>query len=143
MKSDQQLDDHADPRNATAWRTELGGRVTVLENGMSELKSTTSALMQSVTDVGRQVELLRSDIRSDKHPTNWSAIIAALALVLAAGGGYTTLVNAPLQRQVERQHEALVDMHNEDLRTAYFRGRTEARLDAIEKQHPSFDPNRP
>lgn len=47
--------------------------------------------------------------------TKWGPIIAALALLLAAGGGYTTLITIPMEREATRLQEELHDMGRREL----------------------------
>lgn len=57
--------------------------------------------------------------------TKWGPIIAALALLLAAGGGYTTLITMPMQYEATRLQEELHEMGKRELDVARALGRLE------------------
>lgn len=57
--------------------------------------------------------------------TKWGPIIASLALLLAAGGGYTTLITIPMEREANRLQEELHDMGRRELDYARALGRLE------------------
>ena len=61
--------------------------------------------------------------------TKWGPIIAALALLLAAGGGYTTLITLPMEREAARLQEELHDMSKRELELQRAVGRLEGRAD--------------
>lgn len=57
--------------------------------------------------------------------TKWGPIIAALALLLAAGGGYTTLITIPMEREASRLQEELHEMGKREIDYARALGRLE------------------
>lgn len=61
--------------------------------------------------------------------TKWGPIIAALALLLAAGGGYTTLITIPMEREGTRLQEELHEMGKREIDYARALGRLEGRAE--------------
>ena len=47
--------------------------------------------------------------------TKWGPILTAVALLLAAGGGYTTLITIPMERSSDRMQEEMHDMSKREL----------------------------
>ena len=125
---------HASPQNAPEWRAELSGRVTVVETGLNELKATTAAIGQSLKDLGSGVERLALDIRAERKPTQWGVLLSLLALVVAVGGGFTTLTVQPLKDSISSLDNRVASLREQSFDTAYFRGAAEERDKALDRQ---------
>ena len=57
--------------------------------------------------------------------TKWGPILTAVALLLAAGGGYTTLITMPMEREADRLQIELHEMGERELEFARALGRLE------------------
>ncbi len=57
--------------------------------------------------------------------TKWGPILTALALLLAAGGGYTTLITMPMTHEVDRLQEELHEMGKREIDYVRALGRLE------------------
>ncbi|KKN76177.1 hypothetical protein LCGC14_0373880 [marine sediment metagenome] len=57
--------------------------------------------------------------------TKWGPILTAIALLLAAGGGYTTLITIPMEREADRLQIELHEMGERELEVQRALGRLE------------------
>lgn len=57
--------------------------------------------------------------------TKWGPILTAIALLLAAGGGYTTLITLPMEHDTSRLQEELHEMGKREVEYARALGRLE------------------
>ncbi len=93
---------------------ELGSRIDKIEVTLSHA---VDAIDKMAVVIGRSQE------------TKWGPILTALALLLAAGGGYTTLITMPMATEAARLQEELHDMGKRELELYRAIGRLEGKAD--------------
>jgi len=63
--------------------------------------------------------------------TQWGPILTAIGLLFVVGGGYTTLVSAPLQLAVIEQQREITDLTKLNMRQERALGHIEGRLEIL------------
>jgi len=70
------------------------------------------------------IEKLASVVNRPQE-VKWGPILTAVALLLAAGGGYTTLITLPMERASDRMQEEVHEMGKRELEYVRAIGRLE------------------
>jgi len=69
-----------------------------------------------------------SQVVNAPQETKWGPIMTALALLFAAGGGYTTLITMPMEREAEHLREKISVLEERELDRERALGRIEGRI---------------
>jgi len=60
--------------------------------------------------------------------TKWGPILTAVSLLFVAGGGYTTLITMPMQREADQLRTEIYELRERELEDARSLGRVEGKL---------------
>ena len=69
-----------------------------------------------------------ADVVNKPSETKWGPILTAVSLLFVAGGGYTTLITMPMQREADRLQEEIYELRERELDDARALGRLEGKL---------------
>jgi uncharacterized coiled-coil protein SlyX len=72
------------------------------------------------------IEKLAAAVNAPQE-TKWGPILAALGLLFAAAGGYTTLITMPMEREAEQLRVKISKLEERELQRERFLGRLEGR----------------
>ena len=70
-----------------------------------------------------------ANIVNKPQETKWGPILTAVSLLFVAGGGYTTLITMPMQREADNLRAELYELRERELENARLMGRIEGYLE--------------
>ena len=69
-----------------------------------------------------------ANIVNKPQETKWGPILTAVSLLFVAGGGYTTLITMPMQREADQLRTEIYELRERELEDARAMGRVEGKL---------------
>lgn len=94
---------------------------------MADINSRIDRIEVTLTHVTDAIEKMAAVINRPTE-TKWGPILTAVSLLFVAGGGYTTLITIPMQREADQIQEELDDMSERELIYQRDLGRIEGKL---------------
>jgi hypothetical protein len=73
------------------------------------------------------IEKMASIVNAPQE-TKWGPILTAVSLLFVAGGGYTTLITMPMQREADQLRTQIYNLRERELDDARALGRIEGKL---------------
>lgn len=98
-----------------------------MTDNLAELNSRIDRIEVTLDNAVDAIEKMARVVNKPQD-TKWGPILTAVSLLFVAGGGYTTLITIPMEREANRLQQELQDMQERELQRERDLGYIEGRL---------------